>query len=314
VRQGGAFESAGGGNVCEDIPIYPALESDEPSAVMGFARGRMIADRAAYRRCAFADGTCPATWRQGLKHDAAEVMELALDAATGQLSNRSGRPVHVEREYAYPLLKGADLKRPPADRPARAVLVTQQRLGDDTSRLAKQAPRLWAYLCDHDDHFRRRKSSIYRGRPPFALFGVGPYSFAPYKVAISGLHKMPVFRAIGPVRGRPVLFDDTCYFLACSSGAEAAAMAALCSDPIALELIRATSFPDAKRPITKALLQRLDLRAILERTDYRRLRARAEALLTDELDVEAATPRDQIDETFRKLRHEPAAVAAGCHS
>ena len=90
-------------------------------------------------------------------------------------------------------------------------------------------------------------------------------------------------------------------------------MAALCNDPIALELIRSASFPDAKRPITKALLQRLDLRAILERTDRRRLQARAEALLTDELAVEAATFRDPIDETFSKLRHDPTVVAAGCH-
>ena len=125
---------------CEHIPVYPALESDEPATVMSFSRGWLIADRAAHRRCAFADGTCPETWRQGLKHDAAAVMELAVTADTGQLQDRSGRTVNVEREFVYPLLKGTDLKRPPAERPSRAVLVTQQRIGDDTTRLAERAP------------------------------------------------------------------------------------------------------------------------------------------------------------------------------
>ncbi len=211
-------DAVGGRDGCEDVPVYSALESDEPATVMGFSRGWLIADRAAHRRCAFADGICSGTWRQGLKHDAAAVMELSVDVDTGQLQDRSGQPVDVESEFVYPLIKGADLKRPPAGRPRRAVLVTQQRIGDDTTRLADRAPKLWAYLRANVDRFDRRKSSIYRGQPPFALFGIGPYSFAPFKVAISGLHKAPVFRAVGPVNGRPVMLDDTCYFLACSSG------------------------------------------------------------------------------------------------
>lgn len=115
------------------------------------------------------------------------------------------------------------------------------------------------------------------------MFGIGPYSFAPFKVAISGLHKVPVFRALGPVQGRPVMLDDTCYFLACSSAEEAAAWAAICNDPITLDLIRSSCFPDAKRPITKALLQRVDSRAILGRTDRSELMTRARTIVTHEL-------------------------------
>ena len=51
------------------------------------------------------------------------------------------------------------------------------------------APRLWSYLQAHAGSFTNRKSSIYRGQPPFALFGIGPYSFAPFKVAIGGLQQ-----------------------------------------------------------------------------------------------------------------------------
>jgi hypothetical protein len=138
------------------------------------------------------------------------------------------------------------------------------------------------------------------------LFGVGPYSFAPFKVAISGLHKTPAFRAIGPREGRPVMLDDTSYLLACSSAEEAAALTALCNDPIALELIRSSSFSDAKRPITKALLQRVDLRAILQRTDRRRLLARAAMVMAEEVaarPAEAPAPDlDRIEEAFLMLQ------------
>jgi hypothetical protein len=271
---------------CIGVPLFPGLAPGEPAVILGFARGWLISDRDAYRRSEFADGTCPRTWRQGLKHDAAAVMELTVEPGTGRLRNGAGEPVEVEPGYVYPLIKGADLRRPPAERPARAVIVTQELIGDDTERLASAAPRLWAYLMAHAERFERRRSSIYRGRPRFAIFGVGPYSFVPFKVAISGLRKVPAFRAVGPRDGRPVLLDDTCYFLPCSSAGEAAALAGLCSDPAALEFLASASFPDAKRPITKALLQRLDFPAILERADRRRLLDRAAAALAGELGIE----------------------------
>ncbi|MCA1685615.1 MAG: hypothetical protein LC745_06440, partial [Planctomycetia bacterium] len=138
--------------------------------------------------------------------------------------------------------------------------------GDDTGRLRDAAPGLWAYLWAHAGAFSRRKSSIYRNRPEFAMFGVGPYCFAPYKVAVSGLHKAPVFHAVGPQGGRPVMLDDTGYFLACRSPEQAALAAGLLNGPDALGLLRALAFPGAKRPVTKAALRRVDLRALLARS------------------------------------------------
>src|SRR5262249_4100184 len=99
------------------IPVFSGLEPSDPVSVMGFSQGRLIADSVTYQRWAFADGICPRTWRQGLKHDAAAVMELVRDARTGLLRNRAGAPVEVEAEFVYPLIKGSDLKRPPAERP-----------------------------------------------------------------------------------------------------------------------------------------------------------------------------------------------------
>jgi hypothetical protein len=299
-RSGGEVASP----LCVWVPDFPGLGSNEPAKVLGFARGWLIADREAYGRSAFADGTCPRIWRQGLKHDAAAVMELSVEPGTGRLRNGAGEAVDVESGFVYPLIKGADLRRPADQRPSRAVLVTQERIGHDTGRLASSAPRLWAYLSARAERFERRRSSIYRGRSPFVIFGIGPYSFAPYKVAIAGLSKAPAFRAVGPRDGRPVMFDDTSYFIPCSSAPEAAALSALCNDPIALGFLASASFPDAKRPITKALLQRLDLRAILERADRPRLRERASRSMAVELGIDSSLGLlDEVDEALAMLEN-----------
>ncbi len=265
----------GSGKPQYEAPVYPDLHATAPESTTGIAGGRLVADITAYKRSAFADGICPFTWRQGLKHDAAPVMELTRDSS-GCLHNKLGETVIAEPEYLYPLVKSTDLFHQANVMPHRAVIVTQKRLGDDTHQLQQTAPGLWSYLTAHTGIFARRKSSIYRGKPPFSMFGIGDYSFAPYKVAISGLHKIPRFRAIQPVGGRPVMLDDTCYFIACYSPEQAAFLTCLLNDPLCLELIYSRFFSDAKRPITKKLLQRIDLKALFDRIELQSLLSGAE--------------------------------------
>ncbi|SIO45683.1 hypothetical protein SAMN05444166_4886 [Singulisphaera sp. GP187] len=279
----------------ERVPVFAGFPSVRPESAIGFVRGRLVADLDRYRPLAFADGPCPLTWRQGLKHDAATVMELEHDLGPGSLRNKQGETLNVESDWVYPLLKGADLVRGPVSRPTRAVIVTQRRVGQDTRGLEQAAPRLWAYLAGHAAAFARRKSSIYRGQAPFAMFGIGPYSFAPYKVAVSGLGKAPRFHAVGSVRGRPVMFDDTCYFLPCRSPEQAAITTALLNDPATLALIDALIFRDAKRPITKALLARLDLAALSGYVDHRALLMRAEDEFARLLAAETVISENETD-------------------
>lgn len=267
------------------IPVYSGMDESAPLRSMGWHQGRLVSDTDAVKRHAFALGTCPLTWRQGVKHDASAVMELEWTGSAGVASwrNKLGEAVDVEAEYLFPLVKGTDLRKPASARPRRALIVTQERIGQETTSLEHRSPRLLEYLSRHDDAFMNRKSSIYRGQPRYALFGIGPYSFAPYKVAVSGLHRPALFQAIGPVEDRPVMLDDTCYLLPCQSAVEAAVLQALCNDPIALELIGALSFADAKRPVTKGLLQRLDLSAILMQLERGDLAERAGSVLSDHL-------------------------------
>jgi hypothetical protein len=265
------------GAPCYQAEIYADLVSNVPETIIGVENGQLVADIKTYRELSFADGSCTLTWRQGLKHDAASVMEIVQ--ISDHFQNKHGEILEIESEHTYPLLKSTDLFHQAYAKPHRSVIVTQRRVGEDTRPLERIAPRLWRYLTSHIETFKKRKSSIYRGSPPFAMFGIGEYSFAPYKVAISGLHKTPRFRAVGSVNGQPVMFDDTCYFVACSTPEQAALLVSLLNDPICLNFMHSLVFWDSKRPITKKVLQRINLKALLNRIDRAALLARADVEL-----------------------------------
>ena len=187
-------------------------------------------------------------------------MELRPGPGRDEYVNGRGEVVHLEPDFLYPMLKSSELAK--GAPPSRYMLVTQRRIGENTTVLRDKAPSTWRYLGSHASAFDARSSSIYRNRPRFSVFGVGDYSFAPWKVAISGLYKRIAFRAIGPHAGKPVVFDDTCYFLPCGSAEDAERLASLLNSDQARGFFRAFVFWDAKRPITAGLLATLDLDAL----------------------------------------------------
>ena len=139
------------------------------------------------------------------------------------------------------------------------MIVPQRTMHDDPGRLRIDAPKTWKYLSEHAHLLNKRKSSIYKNRPSFSVFGVGLYTFAPWKVAISGLYKKLEFVQVPPFRGRPVVLDDTCYFFSCKSEEECDLLYELVMSDPAKEFWSAFIFWDAKRPITAQLLNLLDL-------------------------------------------------------
>jgi len=173
-----------------------------------------------------------------------------------------GEIVDIEDDYLFPLLKSSDIANGRLSA-TRQVILTQKALGEDTTHIRERAPKTWAYLNEHKFHFDARKSSIYKNQPPFAMFGVGPYTLAPWKVAISGMYKRLEFALLGPSNGRPILLDDTCYFAPFSSEKVAKAALDALRLPIVRDYFEARVFWDAKRPINKSLLQSLNLQALL---------------------------------------------------
>lgn len=245
-----------------EADVYDSITATHPASHLGLAGKDLVADIRTYKKLRHFEGLCPFQWRSGVKHDCSGVMEFR-PSGRGMAENKLGEQVKLEPEFLYPLLKCSDLANGRI-KPERLVLVTQQRVGEDTATIAQSAPRTWSYLQSHSEKFEARKSSIYKGRMPFALFGIGDYAFAPWKVAVSGLHKSPQFQVIAPMDGRPVLFDDTCYFLSFEDEAQARLVAAILNSETCKQFILSLLFTDSKRPVTVELLQRLNLAAIAD--------------------------------------------------
>jgi hypothetical protein len=243
-----------------EAEVYDALDAESATNTLGLAGKELVSDVVAYRQLRHLEGTSAYQWRSGIKHDCASVMELRR-VAPERFQNKLGEEILLETEQVFPLLKCSDLAHARTE-PSRWVLVTQRRVGDDTTVLAKTAPRTWEYLQSHRALFDARKSSIYRGAAPFSLFGIGEYSFAPWKVAVSGLHRPPGFVVIGPYQGRPVVLDDTCYFLPFDGENAARKAAQTLNSPLCQRFLAALTFPEAKRPITVELLQRVNMNAV----------------------------------------------------
>ncbi len=240
--------------------LYSRLTAAEAEAEIGYEDGTLLSDVAGYRRWRHLCGKETVKWRSGVKHDCSKVMEFRREGE--RYRNGLGELVELEDAYLFPLLKSSHLARGRVGDENRYMLVTQRTIGEDTAGIRDAGPRTWAYLTAHAALLNKRGSSIYRHRPQFSIFGVGDYSFAPWKVAVSGFYKSFSFVAIGPLHGKPVMLDDTSYFLACQTNAQAEYLTSLLNSPAAQAFYRAFVFWDAKRPITVDLLRRLSLRGL----------------------------------------------------
>lgn len=246
-----------GGNSGDAICRVENLDKHSASKPrsFGWVGDNFVSDVDGYVQNNHLDGISPLVWRQGLKHDCGDVMELDRE-----LKNGKGELVHVERDRIFPLAKSSDLKLPIICNYRKSVIVTQNFVGEDTTKLARTNPLLWKYLTSHAGQFAARKSSIYKGKPPFSIFGIGDYSFKPYKVALSGLYKISQFSLLLPVDGKPAMLDDTCYLLGFDSLEPALICLALLNSTIVQNFLKSISFSDSKRPYTKDILMRIDLR------------------------------------------------------
>ncbi len=255
--------------------IYQDLSFAQPLQVMGMVSGELVSDTTAYLELRDLDGVEYRRWRSGVKHDAARVMEL--ERVAGGYRNGLGETWPLEPDFVYPLLKSSDLANGRLS-PRRYVLLTQSRVSDDAAEIETRAPATWSYLHDHSAAFDARGSSVYANRARFAMFGVGPYTFAPWKVAVSALYQDLRFQAIGSLDDKPVVLDDTCYFFPCQSRQEAEFFASLLNAETGQRFLRSLIFFDSKRAITIDTLRRIDLLKLAERLGQRK---QAAAYLVD---------------------------------
>lgn len=249
--------------ICTEYSFYNYFEK---VSKFGWVNDNFVSNIKTYKQTAEIDGICPFEWRQGLKHDCSKIMEFDK-IGQNQYINSLGEEIELEEQLVYGLLKSSDLKNNVISDTRKHTIVTQKKVGQETSYIKSKSPKTYDYLQKHRAYFDARKSSIYVNKPSFSIFGIGDYSFEPYKVAISGLYKNANFTLVLPQNGKPIMLDDTCYMLGFDSIEFAVYTLLLLNSPIARNLLESITFPDAKRMFTKDILMRIDLKKIAAMLD-----------------------------------------------
>ena len=211
-------------------------------------------------------------WRQGVKHDAIKIMVLKKEA-DGNVINGLNKRIEVEDELLYPFLRGSTLNKSLVQKnfSPNLVILTQKSLNEDTSIISSHYPKLWEYLLAHSDILDHRKSQIYNDRPRFSIFGIGAYAFKPFKIGISGFHKNSKFSLIFSIDSKPVMLDDTCYYLSFDNLNEAFFIWILLNSEEVKHFLNSISFLDSKRPFTKGTLMRINIQKLITQTSFESL-------------------------------------------
>ncbi|MBN1328347.1 MAG: methyltransferase [Candidatus Heimdallarchaeota archaeon] len=228
----------------------------------GWVNGKFVSNIDNYILNQEIDGQSSVIWRQGIKHDCAEVLELD-QKEDGCLENRLGEKIVLENQLLYPLLKGSDLRDFEIKKVTRRLLLTQKTLNEKVEDFTDLYPKTWEYLNNHLIYFQKRKSKVYQSKNNFAIFGVGEYSFKNYKVAIAGFYKEVKFIFVPPIDNKPVVFDDTCYYIGFDSYIDAIIYCSALNSRKNYEFLDTIAFKNSKRPFTKEILMRIDTKKII---------------------------------------------------
>ena len=263
----------------KQIPLsnFKIYDLDNPNILkksLNFENGNFYCN-SFYRTYDF-DGTCHFEWRQGIKHDCSKIMELTLE--NGNFKNGNNEFVAAEDKMIFPLIKGSTIKNPIVNKFSKYVIVTQKFLGEDTAHLETDTPMIWKYLKKNSALFAKRKSRIYDNAAEFAIFGIGDYSYLPYKVCIGGFNKKPIFSLAFSMDKKPVMLDDTSYFIGFENYEMAYVAMIYLNSAKVQGFLQNLSFSDAKRPYTKKLLSRLDFSKICTEISIEELKMTESAL------------------------------------
>ena len=245
-------------SVCEVYDLYTKKYIRQ----FGWVGDRFVSDIDAYSQTSSIDGVSQLVWWSGVKHDCQSVVELTK-TQMGYI-NKLGELVKIEEDCVYPYVKSSDIKGETPHQATHYIILTQHYINEDTECLKQVLPLTYSYLSSHRDYFDKRKSSIYKNRSPFCMFGIGSYTFKPYKIVVSGLYKSPKFTLLKPIDGKVVIADDTCYQLGFDTQEEAEFVLKILKSTYVSEFMKSVSFVDSKRLITKELLMRINLHNVVK--------------------------------------------------
>lgn len=155
--------------------------------------------------------------RHGVKDDAKAV--YALDRETIEAHD-------IEPDHVYPYLKSKHVVKYGLFGHDRH-LVPQRLAGEDNAdAVRRETPNTYAYLESNRERLEARGSSWFDDGPFYSLFGLGPYTWADYKVVWCRLGFKPHFAVVSTVEDpllgeKPVVPGDHCMFVGTDDEREA---------------------------------------------------------------------------------------------
>lgn len=253
------------GNDCQKECISYDFYTKQITHSFGWVNEAFVSNIQDYGKTSFLDGQSPLIWRSGIKHDCSKVMELSLNDTT--YLNGLKEVVDIDNSSIFPLLKSSDIGKG-LKGVRKYLILPQTHIAENTSILKERAPKTYSYLLSHAAYLDGRKSSIYKNKPRFSVFGLGDYSFAPYKIVISALYSDLMFSLVEPIDGKPVMVDDTCYQLGFRRIEYAKLTLYILQSELLKKFIQNICFMDAKRIVNRDLLMRINLYQLSQKVDY----------------------------------------------
>jgi hypothetical protein len=248
--------------ICKELDFY----NKDYLTTFGWYNDKFVYSVDDYDKSNSVDGKSKFVWRSGVKHDCSKVMEL--EQVNGYFVNSIGEQINLESNLVYGLLKSSDLKGDETNTYRKSIIITQHRIGQETKYIKDKFPLTFKYLNSHKKLFEKRKSSIYKDKPDFSIFGIGDYSFTNYKVAVSGLYKSTHFTLVYPDNSKPIMLDDTCYFIGFDQLKMTQIAHYLLNSDIVQKFLKSIIFSDSKRPINKDILMRIDFEKVFKYSDF----------------------------------------------
>ncbi len=264
--------------ICKEFDFY----TKQGVTTFGWYKDKFVNSIKDYDEASEIDGTSSFVWRSGIKHDCSKIMEL--ERVNGHFVNGLKQELKLEKELVFGLLKSSDLKDNTANKFRKLTIITQKKIGQKTNYIKSDYPLTFDYLNSNREYFDKRKSSIYKDKPSFSIFGVGDYSFSPFKVGISGMYKTTHFTLIKTDNGKPIMLDDTCYFIGFQDYKMAQIAHYLVNSKISQKFLKSIIFSDSKRSINKDILMRIDFEILYDKFDFNSISKDLEGLTKSEWD------------------------------
>jgi hypothetical protein len=248
--------------ICKELDFY----SRDYLTTFGWYKEKFVYSVKDYDISSIVDGKSIFTWRSGVKHDCSKVMEF--ERLNGHYINGLGEEFNLEKKLVFGLLKSSDLKADKTNTFRKLTIITQKKIGQETKYIKESLPLTYQYLSSQKEFFDKRKSSIYKDKPDFSIFGIGDYSFAKYKIAISGLYKSTHFTLVSPEDSKTIMLDDTCYFIGFDNIKMAQVAHLLVNSDLVQKFLKSIIFSDSKRSINKDTLMRIDFEKAFENYEF----------------------------------------------